>query len=583
MESSQAEGGRRRLAEVLGRAGRLVESDPVEAEAAATEACELAAELEDEMALGEGRYVRGTARLRLGRYEQAESDLRLALDGSRKLGATGLTLRALRKLLQCAFYTRNPDAALLRGLQALQVARDAGELAAEAEAHNDLGLVYGNLGDYEGALEHLLAGLRILREEGSTKLGSLLNNVGNVHFELGDFREAFDSFRFALDAFRDEGGILGAGIALGNLGRASEAQRRHEEAADWYEQSLAEFERAGDPRYIPPAYARLGGALAAQGAVREAEAAFAEGFRLIEAGTDREFEDEILTTAARFELARHRIDVAIGMLERALALVPSGETTRRLYELHDLLADAHERRGDHRSALASFKEFQRVRQAVADSAMAVRVRGLMLQFDVEQARQQEEIYRLRNVELAKANEELRRLQERLEEKNRELHRITIEDSLTGLRNRRYVADQLPQEIKRAKRHGRPLCVAMCDIDHFKSVNDDYSHAFGDDVLRRIAKVFLSTARESDTVSRYGGEEFLVILPDTDLAGAEVLAERIRAAVSELVFGEVAPGLRVSMSIGIAQLTPGRDERELLAEADARLYEAKRSGRNRIVT
>jgi diguanylate cyclase (GGDEF)-like protein len=555
----------------------------VEAEAAAAEACELAAELEDEMALGEGRYVRGTARLRLGRYEQAESDLRLALDGSRKLGATGLTLRALRKLLQCAFYTRNPDAALLRGLQALQVARDAGELAAEAEAHNDLGLVYGNLGDYEGALEHLLAGLRILREEGSTKLGSLLNNVGNVHFELGDFREAFDSFRFALDAFRDEGGILGAGIALGNLGRASEAQRRHEEAADWYEQSLAEFERAGDPRYIPPAYARLGGALAAQGAVREAEAAFAEGFRLIEAGTDREFEDEILTTAARFELARHRIDVAIGMLERALALVPSGETTRRLYELHDLLADAHERRGDHRSALASFKEFQRVRQAVADSAMAVRVRGLMLQFDVEQARQQEEIYRLRNVELAKANEELRRLQERLEEKNRELHRITIEDSLTGLRNRRYVADQLPQEIKRAKRHGRPLCVAMCDIDHFKSVNDDYSHAFGDDVLRRIAKVFLSTARESDTVSRYGGEEFLVILPDTDLAGAEVLAERIRAAVSELVFGEVAPGLRVSMSIGIAQLTPGRDERELLAEADARLYEAKRSGRNRIVT
>jgi diguanylate cyclase (GGDEF)-like protein len=583
MESSEAEGGRRRLAEVLGRAGRLVESDPVEAEAAAAEACELAAELEDEMALGEGRYVRGTARLRLGRYEQAESDLRLALDGSRKLGATGLTLRALRKLLQCAFYTRNPDAALLRGLQALQVARDAGELAAEAEAHNDLGLVYGNLGDYEGALEHLLAGLRILREEGSTKLGSLLNNVGNVHFELGDFREAFDSFRFALDAFRDEGGILGAGIALGNLGRASEAQRRHEEAADWYEQSLAEFERAGDPRYIPPAYARLGGALAAQGAVREAEAAFAEGFRLIEAGTDREFEDEILTTAARFELARHRIDVAIGMLERALALVPSGETTRRLYELHDLLADAHERRGDHRSALASFKEFQRVRQAVADSAMAVRVRGLMLQFDVEQARQQEEIYRLRNVELAKANEELRRLQERLEEKNRELHRITIEDSLTGLRNRRYVADQLPQEIKRAKRHGRPLCVAMCDIDHFKSVNDDYSHAFGDDVLRRIAKVFLSTARESDTVSRYGGEEFLVILPDTDLAGAEVLAERIRAAVSELVFGEVAPGLRVSMSIGIAQLTPGRDERELLAEADARLYEAKRSGRDRIVT
>jgi diguanylate cyclase len=583
MESSEAEAGRRRVAEVLGRAGRLVESDPVEAEAASAEACELAAELEDEMALGEGRYVRGAARLRLGRYEQAESDLRLALDVSRKLGATGLTLRALRKLLQCAFYTRNPDAALLRGLQALQVARDAGELAAEAEAHNDLGLVYGNLGDYEGALEHLLAGLRILREVGSTKLGSLLNNVGNVYFELGDLREAFDSYRFALDAFREEGEILGAGIALGNIGRASEAQRRHEEAADCYEQSLAEFERAGDRRYIPPAYARLGGALAAQGAVREAEAAFAEGFRLIESGTDREFEDEILTTAARFELSRHRSDVAIGMLERALALVPTGETTRRLYELHHLLADAHERRGDHRSALASFKEFQRVRQAVADSAMAVRVRGLMLQFDVEQARQQEEIYRLRNVELAKANEELRLLQERLEEKNRELHRITIEDSLTGLRNRRYVADQLPQEIKRAKRHGRPLCVAMCDIDHFKSVNDDYSHAFGDDVLRRIAKVFLNTARESDTVSRYGGEEFLVILPDTDLAGAEVLAERIRAAVSELVFGEMAPGLRVTMSIGIAQLAPGRDERELLAEADARLYEAKRSGRDRIVT
>src|SRR5690606_9874387 len=115
----------------------------------------------------------------------------------------------------------------------------------------------------------------------------------------------------------------------------------------------------------------------------------------------------------------------------------------------------------------------------------VRVRKLMVEFDVVRARQREEISRLKNVELARANEEMRSLHERLEAQNRELQRLSLEDGLTGVHNRRYLDLQLPLEISRARRRGRALTVAMCDIDHFKEINDRYSHAAGDEVLRRL--------------------------------------------------------------------------------------------------
>src|SRR5690606_21795281 len=120
-------------------------------------------------------------------------------------------------------------------------------------------------------------------------------------------------------------------------------------------------------------------------------------------------------------------------------------------------------------------EFHRISQLAADQVAALRLRRLMIQFDIEQAQQREELFRLRSIELVQANEELQALQAALEQSNAELRRLSEEDPLTGLRNRRQLDHHLEQEIGRAKRYGRPLCVAMCDLDHFKAINDRYSH------------------------------------------------------------------------------------------------------------
>ncbi len=579
---TEQEGTRKRLADLSERAVDLVEARPLEARALAEEALELASALGESTAEAACRYVLGAARMHGSDYASAETELRRGLDLAQASDDKALMVRILRVLLKCAFFMRNADAALLRGLQALKIARDLGDRRAEALTHNDLGLVYGNVGDFEGALEHLLAGLRILREEGTPKLASLLNNIGNVYLELGDDREALQFFESAEEAFREENNARGEAIALGNIGRASAALRKPDKALVAFEKSLNSFDSQTDAPYRPPALARLATALAALSRFDEADAAFDEAFALLESSPHREFEDEILLSAARYHLSRDNAPRGIELLNRMLDLLPGGETTKRSYELHAALAEAYERLGDSPTALRHSKRYHLVRQAVSDSATAVRIRGLMLQFDVEQARQQEEIFRLRNVELASVNKELQALQRELEERNQELYQISVHDPLTGLHNRRYLEEHLAIELGRAARYGRPLCAVICDIDHFKVINDEFSHGIGDEVLRRIGAIFRETVRISDIATRYGGEEFLLILPDTDIPGAEFLAQRLRSAVARHPWAEVGADLMVTLSIGLAKLEAGGTKETLIAAADSRLYEAKRAGRDQIM-
>lgn len=147
------------------------------------------------------------------------------------------------------------------------------------------------------------------------------------------------------------------------------------------------------------------------------------------------------------------------------------------------------------------------------------------------------------------------------------------DPLTGVRNRRHLQERLPEVASAAQRHGRPWALLMVDVDWFKRINDEDGHAGGDAVLREVAQAIVHEARMEDLAGRWGGDEFLVILPDTDLAGAEILANRIAERVRERL------GDRGSLSIGLAAGTSG-DPQHLLHEADAGLYEAKRLGRGR---
>jgi diguanylate cyclase (GGDEF)-like protein len=171
----------------------------------------------------------------------------------------------------------------------------------------------------------------------------------------------------------------------------------------------------------------------------------------------------------------------------------------------------------------------------------------------------------------------------LRETNEELHQISITDGLTGLFNRNHIMELLGREKSHAQlTHGR-LSVLMIDIDYFKKINDTYGHPVGDTVMVRLAETLTASVRECDFVGRYGGEEFMVILPDSTVDNALITAERIRKNVGNLQFIEDRESFSVTVSVGVAGFPDNGERTEsILTQADNALYQAKDEGRNRVV-
>ncbi|HTH95189.1 MAG TPA: diguanylate cyclase [Rhodocyclaceae bacterium] len=188
-----------------------------------------------------------------------------------------------------------------------------------------------------------------------------------------------------------------------------------------------------------------------------------------------------------------------------------------------------------------------------------------------------------SAELAKKYEELKQSHARIEKMAAQLRELSIRDALTQLHNRRYFDEHCMRLFDHAVRYQRPFSVSLADIDHFKQINDTYSHAVGDEVLRRIGEILSSKVRSVDLVARYGGEEFVIAFPETDSHGAVDSCESLRQRIESHPWHEVHPDLRVTVSIGVCSDATLKDFRAMLKIADELLYRAKHEGRNRVCT
>lgn len=186
-------------------------------------------------------------------------------------------------------------------------------------------------------------------------------------------------------------------------------------------------------------------------------------------------------------------------------------------------------------------------------------------------------------QLKSARYELEGYSKLLENELEECNVLAITDTLTNLFNHRYFQEQLGLEVKRSQRYNRILSLIMLDIDTFKTYNDRYGHLEGDRILREIAGIMKKNVRQMDTVSRYGGEEFMIILPETDLKGARTVAEKIRREVEEmsLVNEKTNEHIKITISAGVAMYEHGLSKDNLIARADQALYQAKAEGKNKV--
>jgi diguanylate cyclase (GGDEF)-like protein len=184
---------------------------------------------------------------------------------------------------------------------------------------------------------------------------------------------------------------------------------------------------------------------------------------------------------------------------------------------------------------------------------------------------------------------LKREHESLENANKEIRRLSITDPLTGIFNRRYLTDHLFDEVKRARRYKHHLSLILCDIDHFKKVNDTYGHQVGDIVLQKFTSWINDMIRSGvDWQARYGGEEFVVVLPETEIGGAKLLAERLRQNIKQKLVQALGQEFRITASFGVTGFGPHDAENipspeALINIADKFLYQAKKQGRDQVIS
>ncbi len=511
----------------------------------------------------------GVAQVKAGNYAAAQKILRQALGLSRAAHDPATQADIYTHLSSTAYFLNDFEAALSHAIKGLEASREAGSKLDEAFALHNIGWVYDNFGLHKDALDSFSAELAILEEcgVGGGRKARVLNAVGMGYRRLGDHGRATTYLESSLALAQQLGDLRSQARALGNLGVVQENLNQPETALRYYEQSITLYLRADDPYELARQYTHMGNALLGLARDGEARSAFTQALVHLQRAPNVSLKIDVLLSLS--ELAKRQGDapLAFERLNNAAKLADPETAPADAYRVHKALAELYKARGEPRQALHHFETFHSLQERVRREAEERKTKGLLLQFDVERLEFEREMYRLKHVELARAYAQL--------------EEVSVRDPLTNLHNRRFLAQQLAQEVERAKRYGRPLSLMLCDIDNFKQVNDTFSHAVGDEVLKIIADVLKSRTRTSDLKARLGGEELVAVFPETSLEDAVSLCEAMRRAAEGYDWAGLHPELRVTLSLGVAELTPHDTPDSLLRLADDRMYEAKRSGKNRV--
>jgi diguanylate cyclase (GGDEF)-like protein len=482
------------------------------------------------------------------------------------------------------------DLALGAFQEALAIAEAQGRDDARARLLRSIGLTYDELGDFPQALDHHLRALEIEEATGNGQgRAAALRAIGVVYSRSGDAETGLEYFRQAIALCVAAGDNVGRAKTLNNIGVNFNDLGRHEESLSALEESLRLYRNAGLTLQQSGTLVNLGLTLEKLGREAEAEAAFQEALLLAEATGHMFGVVDALLSLGRLALAQGRAADARARLESALAAAERHNLKQPICECCEALAALHEQCGDHREALAMHRRFHALEREMLRQSSERHLKAVQARYQLAAAQREAEIHRLRHVQLADVNAALEQLNLSLrvadEQKSKlleQLERQTYEDSLTGLGNRRLLDKRLADEFARAARHQRPLAVALLDIDHFKRVNDRFSHAVGDAALRELAGLLVATVRHTDLVARFGGEEFVLVLVETDAPAAHWACEKVRMAIANHDWKAVHPGLTLTASIGYTADMSVAGYDRMLAAADANLYAAKERGRNRVV-
>jgi diguanylate cyclase (GGDEF)-like protein len=481
---------------------------------------------------------------------------------------------ALRNLGFCAYATSEYESALKLLAEGDALGRELDDDRLIRDCLNFTAAVYASLGDFQAAFGFAQRAYRLSQSLNDTA-GQVfgLMNLGILYHDLGRYEEALQTQLEALEKSQITADQSQKVSVLNCLGTNYSGLKRYNEAERVLREALNLVDAFGLNERKIPILVNLGEAL---GHLER----FAEALETLEHAQallgDASHEGRIycLLNKGVIHLARNDPQRALGALEDGLHEAVTLGSKALEFQLHERLAQTQKLLNNPTRALEHFEHYHRIEREVRDRESERRLRAFTAQHDLEQARSEAEIERLRNVELA-------RVLEALEAKSRELEVLVTQDPLTHLSNRRHLETALRNEFERAKQTGRPLPVALIDVDDFKSINDRFSHQVGDTVLVTIAGLLRNHTRSGDTVARYGGEEFALVLPDSTPAQALEVCQQLCRTIEMHDWHSIHSELHVTISVGLASHVGLAHHEKLLSMADASMYHAKQAGKNRV--
>jgi diguanylate cyclase (GGDEF)-like protein len=508
-----------------------------------------------------------------GDFELASSHFELAVAAFERLGQFRERCDALNSLGWARREEGKFQLALESHQASLILARDHAWIDLEARALAGFSVVYGDLGNAAQAHKFGLEGLRLLELTGDQlaiahrKAALSVQYIRNQQFEY-----ALELLMSVLPFARKHGDQRLLIKTLLNIGAAKIGQTDNHNLQTWHDlqplylETLELCMAQSDMQGATMCLVELGNIQFMLGH-HVAALEYLELARLQISDVMSESGIHLRTVMGQVFGALGQFPEAIFELETAyqqaqhLGVKPTERTVL------ENLADVYEAAGEHQKTIVALRALRVLEQVTFDQAVQSRLQNLHIEYETERLKHEA------NLERGRRNE--------LEATNKELEKLSLEDSLTGAHNRRYLESFLGHEIARFVRHKSELSLVMLDLDHFKRINDSFSHAVGDRVLVMLTQILRSSSRKSDVIARIGGEEFVVVMPDTSFVQAQIACERFRVAVEGYDWQALHPGLLVTASFGLVQAGPECTEEALLALADEKLYEAKRNGRNRV--
>ncbi len=489
----------------------------------------------DRSVLADSLFLRGRACLQLGQYADSLGYLIQAQPIYEDLQDDQGLMWLYNEVGRLYYFLSDYATALEYYQKTLEMAHRVGNLNRQAASMHNIGLVYTSTGDPVTAREKMLQGLEIARTAQDAWVEAfVLGGLAEASFHLKEFPNAlaYGQQSLALARATPLPGLI-SGILI---------------ALSWSHFELGEPEKA---RHCLDEVLELAGQSGDARGRAEAQRALGEQFNRV----GRYLEGR--------ELLGQALDASLILGEKALT-----------GNCHLALIESCKQLGDYPAALAHSEEYHRIDKEIFNERSDLRLRAFQAIHQVEAARREAELVQLRNVTLQQEIEERKNAQKALEH-------LASYDPLTGLFNRRAFFTQAQPLFAALMARQLPVSVIMLDADYFKRINDQYGHQTGDRALASLAAAIQAVVREGDLVCRYGGEEFVLMLPETDQNDALKAAERLRGSVQDTPLPAGTALIHITISLGVATTGPTGENSldRLLTLADQALYQAKNSGRN----